>query len=85
VSDGYANRPTLNKCELLIASALIAKGVNKADSFYMARGTYALAQATEFKVMPLIEGSTHIETYWKPDYVEQAMVKLSSFFIDTLR
>ncbi|WP_218355133.1 hypothetical protein [Alteromonas lipotrueiana] len=51
----------------------------------MARGTYALAQATEFKVMPLIEGSTHIETYWKPDYVEQAMVKLSSFFIDTLR
>jgi fermentation-respiration switch protein FrsA (DUF1100 family) len=28
----------------------------------------------------LIEGAMHIETYWVPDYVDQAMSELDAFF-----
>jgi hypothetical protein len=32
------------------------------------------------KELFLIDGATHIETYWKPQYVNQAMEKLTQFF-----
>jgi fermentation-respiration switch protein FrsA (DUF1100 family) len=32
------------------------------------------------KELFLIDGATHIETYWKPQYVNQAMDKLTQFF-----
>jgi fermentation-respiration switch protein FrsA (DUF1100 family) len=33
----------------------------------------------------LIDGATHIETYWKPPYVEHAMGKLTEFYGETLK
>ncbi|MEG1113184.1 MAG: alpha/beta hydrolase, partial [Hafnia sp.] len=32
------------------------------------------------KELFLIDGATHIETYWVPKYVDQAMQKLDVFF-----
>ena len=32
------------------------------------------------KELFLINGATHIETYWKPDYVSQAVNKLVNFY-----
>ena len=37
------------------------------------------------KELFLIEGATHIETYWKPQYVDQAMGKLTQFFGEALK
>lgn len=38
------------------------------------------ASGTPDKELFLIDGATHIETYWKPAYVNQAMGKLKTFF-----
>lgn len=35
---------------------------------------------TKDKELFLIDGATHIETYWVPKYVDQAMQKLDVFF-----
>ncbi|HCJ04692.1 MAG TPA: alpha/beta hydrolase, partial [Raoultella ornithinolytica] len=35
---------------------------------------------TQDKELFLIDGATHIETYWVPKYVDQAMQKLDVFF-----
>ena len=32
----------------------------------------------------MIDGATHIETYWVPEYVDAAIAKLASFYADTL-
>ena len=32
------------------------------------------------KELYLIDGATHIQTYWKPEYVEQAVNKLVNFY-----
>ncbi|MNH47011.1 hypothetical protein D3C79_1100580 [compost metagenome] len=32
------------------------------------------------KELFLIDGATHIETYWKPEYVSQAVNKLLNFY-----
>lgn len=32
------------------------------------------------KEMFLIDGATHIQTYWKPEYVAQAVNKLVEFY-----
>jgi len=36
------------------------------------------------KELFLIEGATHIQTYWKPEYVNQAVDKLGEFFTENL-
>ena len=38
------------------------------------------ATASKNKELFLINGATHIETYWKPDYVLQAVNKLVDFY-----
>lgn len=42
------------------------------------------ASNAESKELFLIDGATHIQTYWKPEYVSQAVDKLQTFFADTL-
>ncbi|EDR66224.1 conserved hypothetical protein [Yersinia pestis biovar Mediaevalis str. K1973002] len=32
------------------------------------------------KELFLIDGATHIETYWQPEYVNQAIGKLAQFY-----
>jgi len=51
----------------------------------MTEGAFEKAINAKDKELFLIEGATHIETYWKPDYVNQAMDKLTRFFGATLK
>tara|TARA_R110001583_G_scaffold178099_4_gene333836 strand:- start:393 stop:1466 length:1074 start_codon:yes stop_codon:yes gene_type:complete len=55
-----------------------------ADTLYMTQEAYPKALNAESRELFLIDGATHIETYWKPDYVNQAMDKLTEFFGETL-
>jgi fermentation-respiration switch protein FrsA (DUF1100 family) len=53
---------------------------SKADSFYMTDSAFNKATGTKTKELFLIPGATHIQTYYVPEYVSQAMNKLNEFF-----
>lgn len=69
----------------LINQPLLMMAGSKADSLYMTQSAFEGATSTKNKELFLIDGATHIETYWKPQYVNQAMSKLIQFFGKTLR
>lgn len=69
----------------LINQPLLMMAGSKADSLYMTQSAFAGATGSKNKELFLIDGATHIETYWKPQYVNQAMGKLTSFFGTTLK
>lgn len=50
-----------------------------ADTFYLTEKAYAAATGTTDKELYLIDGAQHIETYWKPEYVEKETIKLLQF------
>lgn len=64
----------------LINKPLLMIAGTKADTLYMTEGAFAKATGTKDKELFLIDGATHIETYWVPKYVDQAMQKLDVFF-----
>ncbi|BFT29319.1 alpha/beta hydrolase [Alteromonas sp. D210916BOD_24] len=68
----------------LIGQPLLMIAGSKADSLYMTREAFELATNSQAKQLFLIDGATHIETYWKPEYVSRALAKLSHFFAKTL-
>jgi len=68
----------------LINQPLLMMAGSKADSLYMTEEAFEGAIGTVDKELFLIDGATHIETYWKPEYVNQAMKKLIQFFGRTL-
>ncbi|MDZ7363603.1 MAG: alpha/beta hydrolase [candidate division KSB1 bacterium] len=69
----------------LINQPLLMMAGSKADSKYMTEEAFQKAVNAKNKELFLIDGATHIETYWKPQYVNQAMGKLTQFFGDTLK
>jgi len=69
----------------LINEPLLMIAGSKSDSLYMSEDAIAKATGAKDKELFKIEGATHIETYWKPQYVNQAMDKLTSFFGTTLK
>jgi fermentation-respiration switch protein FrsA (DUF1100 family) len=69
----------------LINQPLLMMAGSKADSRYMTEDAFEKAENAKDKELFLIDGATHIETYWKRPYVNQAMGKLTRFFNDTLR
>jgi fermentation-respiration switch protein FrsA (DUF1100 family) len=69
----------------LIDKPLLMIAGSKADSLYMSEDAFAKASGTKDKELFKIDGATHIETYWKPPYVNQIKSKLSQFFGKTLR
>lgn len=69
----------------LINQPLLMMAGSKADSLYMTLDAFKEANNSKNKELFLIDGATHIETYWKPQYVEQAMGKLTEFFGNTLK
>lgn len=71
--DAQSNMDLINQPLLMMAGT-------KADSLYMTESAYTLATGTRNKELFLIDGATHIETYWVPRYVDQAMNKLDTFF-----
>jgi fermentation-respiration switch protein FrsA (DUF1100 family) len=73
IFDASANMDLINQPLVMIAGS-------KADSFYMTEDAFKKATNTKNKELFLIDGATHIQTYWKPEYVSQAVNKLKDFF-----
>lgn len=68
----------------LIEQPLLMIAGSKADSFYMTEEAFNKAINAKNKELFLINGATHIETYWKPEYVQQAISKLVIFYENNL-
>lgn len=68
----------------LIEQPLLMIAGSQADSLYMTEAAFAKATGTKNKELFKIEGATHIETYWVPQYVEAALGKLTPFFAKNL-
>ncbi|KIA84091.1 alpha/beta hydrolase [Flavobacterium sp. AED] len=71
--DASSNMDLINQPLLMIAGS-------KADSYYMTDDAFSKATNAKNKELFLINGATHIETYWKPEYVLQAVNKLVNFY-----
>lgn len=63
----------------LINVLLLMMAGKTADTFYLTEKAYAAATGTTDKELFLIEGAEHIETYWKPEFVNQEIEKLLDF------
>ncbi len=61
----------------LINQPLLMMAGSKADTYYMTDSAFNLATGTKEKELFLIPGATHIQTYYVPEYVDQAMNKLN--------
>lgn len=64
----------------LIDQPLLMIAGEKADTLYMSKDAFAKATGTSQKELYLIEGASHIRTYWVPEYVGAAVRKLKDFF-----
>lgn len=64
----------------LINQPLLMIAGSKADTYYMTDDAFGKATNAKSKELFLINGATHIETYWKPEYVSQAVNKLVHFY-----
>lgn len=64
----------------LIHQPLLMMAGTKADSLYMTESAFKKASGTPDKQLFLIDGATHIETYWVPRYVDLAVNQLNIFF-----
>jgi fermentation-respiration switch protein FrsA (DUF1100 family) len=71
--DASTNMDLINQPLLMIAGS-------KADSYYMTDDAFNKATNAKTKELFLIDGATHIQTYWKPEYVLQAVNKLVNFY-----
>ncbi|MNK59950.1 Alpha/beta hydrolase family protein [compost metagenome] len=71
--DAADNMDLINQPLLMIAGS-------KADTKYMTDEAFPKAVNTKDKELFIIDGATHIQTYWRPEYVEKAVKKLTEFF-----
>lgn len=75
--DATANMDLINQPLLMIAGS-------KADTKYMTDEAFAKANNAKNKELFLVDGATHIQTYWKPEYVNQIVNKLVQFYNEHL-
>lgn len=68
----------------LIDAPLLMLAGEKADSLYMTEEAFAKATGTKNKELFKIPGATHIQTYYVPQYVDQAISHLKTFYGKTL-
>lgn len=68
----------------LLTQPLLMMAGSKADTLYMTKDAYKKATNAASKELFLIDGATHIQTYWKPEYVKVALGKLKTFYAKTL-
>lgn len=71
--DAADNMQLINQPLLMIAGS-------KADSLYMTEDAFQKATGTKNKELYLVDGATHIQTYWVPEYVQKITDKLAAFF-----
>lgn len=72
-----------DQLELLDQPLLMIAG-SRADSLYMSEEAIQKATGTKDKELVLIDGASHIQTYWVPEYVDQISDRLKNFFGRTL-
>ena len=53
---------------------------SKADSLYMTQEAFDKATGTKDKELFLVDGATHSQTYYVPEYVDQFVAKLKDFY-----
>jgi fermentation-respiration switch protein FrsA (DUF1100 family) len=75
--DATTNMDLINQPLLMIAGS-------KADTKYMTDEAFSKASNAKNKELFLIDGATHIQSYWKPEYVNKAVNKLADFFSKNL-
>ncbi len=64
----------------LIDQPLLMIAGSEAQTLYLTLDAFPKATNAKTKELFLIDGATHIETYWKPEYVSQAVNKLVKFY-----
>lgn len=69
----------------LIEQPLLMMAGSKADTKYMTDEAFAKATNAKNKELFVIDGATHIQTYWVPEYVDQAVNKLVDFYDNNLK
>ena len=69
----------------LIEQPLLMMAGSAADTFYMTEDAFAKATGADDKELYTIDGASHIQTYFVPEYVDEAMAKLVKFFGRTLK
>jgi fermentation-respiration switch protein FrsA (DUF1100 family) len=69
----------------LIDQPLLMMAGSKADTKYMSDEAFSKATNAKSKELFVIDGATHIQSYWKPEYVAQAVNKLTAFFGENLK
>lgn len=69
----------------LINVPLLMMAGEKADSLYMSEEAFEKVTGTKDKELFKIPGATHIQTYFVPEYVDQAMNKLTEFYGKNLK
>lgn len=72
-----------NEIELVDQPLLMIAG-SEAQTKYMTDETFSKIINAKEKELFVINGATHIETYWKPEYVLQAVNKLNNFYKENL-
>ncbi len=76
--DAIHNANLINQPLLMIAG-------EKADSLYMTKDVFNAATGTKDKELYLVKGATHIQTYWKPEFVKDITGKLTTFYSKNLK
>jgi fermentation-respiration switch protein FrsA (DUF1100 family) len=71
--DASTNMDLIDQPVLMIAGS-------KADTKYMTDEAFGKATNAKSKELFVIDGATHIQTYYKPEYVNKAVTKLVDFF-----
>lgn len=71
--DAATNMDLINQPLLMIAGS-------KADTKYMTDEAFVKAINAKNKELFILDGATHIESYWKPEYVNKAVNKLVNFY-----
>lgn len=64
----------------LINQPLLMLAGSKADTLYMSKDAFKKATGTQDKTFYEIPNATHIETYWKPEFVKLALNQLTTFY-----
>ena len=64
----------------LIDQPLLMMAGSKADSLYMTKEAFEKATGTKHKELFLVDGATHIQTYFVPEYVDKFVNKLNEFY-----
>ncbi|WP_316770264.1 alpha/beta hydrolase [Streptomyces sasae] len=68
--------------ELISPRPLLLIAGSEADTLYMSQD--AIERAKEPKELFILDGASHIDLYWKPEYVPQVADKLAEFFTKNL-